>query len=54
MTRRVQRGQSAVEILIVLALLVLMLAVGPRSPLERLFQAFGDRYERYTHAMSLP
>lgn len=54
MRRRVPRGQSIVEILIVLALIVLALTAGPHSPLERLFEAFGDRYERYTHAISLP
>ncbi|MCC7059228.1 MAG: hypothetical protein IT508_03260 [Burkholderiaceae bacterium] len=54
MKRPAQRGQSSVEVLIVLLLLVLALTAGPRSPLERLFEAFGDRYERFTHAMSLP
>ena len=49
-----QRGQSMVEYLIVLLLFVLALTAGPRSPLERLFEAFGDRYERFTHAMSMP
>jgi len=54
MRRWTQRGQSAVEYLIVLMLFVLALAAGPHSPLERLFEAFGDRYQRFTHAMSMP
>ncbi len=48
------RGQSLVEYLVVLMLLVLVLTAGPHSPLEHLFEAFGDRYERFSHAMSLP
>ena len=39
---------------IVLMLFVLALAAGPHSPLERLFEAVGDRYQRFTHAMSMP
>ena len=54
MRRCTQRGQSAVEYLIVLLLFVLALTAGPRSPLERLFEAFGDRYQRFTYAMSMP
>ncbi|MCL4183618.1 MAG: hypothetical protein KJ011_09240 [Burkholderiaceae bacterium] len=54
MTARAQRGQSAVEYLLVLALFVLALTAGPHSPLERLFEAFAERYQRFTHAMSMP
>ncbi len=54
MMRPRQRGQSMVEYLIVLMLFVLALVAGPRSPIERLFEAFGDRYEHFTHAMSMP
>ena len=54
MRRQPMAGQSMVEYLIVLMLFVLALTAGPRSPLERLFEAFGDRYERFTHAMSMP
>ena len=50
----VQRGQSLVEYLIVLMLFVLALTAGPHSPLERLFEAFGERHQRLTHAMSMP
>jgi len=49
-----QRGQSMVEYLVVLMLFVLALTAGPHSPLERLFEAFGDRYQSFTHAMSMP
>ncbi len=54
MRRRTAGGQSALEYLIVLSLFVLALAAGPDSPLERLFEAFGTRYARFTHAMSMP
>ncbi|MCO5108384.1 MAG: hypothetical protein M9907_15080 [Burkholderiaceae bacterium] len=54
MRSRTQGGQSMLEYLIVLMLFVLALTAGPHSPLERLFEAFGDRYERFTHAMSMP
>jgi len=49
-----QRGQSAVEYLLVLMLFVLVLTAGPDSPLEQLFEAVGERYQRFTHAMSMP
>lgn len=54
MRRGKQRGQSVTEYLIVLMLFVLALTAGPDSPLERLFEALGDRYQRFTHAMSMP
>lgn len=54
MTASTQRGQSSVEYLLVLVLFVLALVAGPDSPLERLFEAFGERYQAYTHAMSMP
>ncbi|MCD6734838.1 MAG: hypothetical protein LT103_14730 [Burkholderiaceae bacterium] len=54
MRRQPMAGQSMVEYLIVLMLFVLALTAGPHSPLERLFEAFGDRYERFTYAMSMP
>jgi hypothetical protein len=54
MRRRSIAGQSMVEYLIVLMLFVLALTAGPHCPLERLFEAFGDRYERFTYAMSMP
>ncbi len=48
------RGQSTIEYLIVLMLFVLALSAGPHSPLERLFEAFAQRYQRFTQAMSMP
>jgi hypothetical protein len=49
-----QRGQSAVEYLAVVSLLALALAIGPDSPLEQLFRAFADHYQKFTYAMSRP
>ncbi len=54
MSRQSMFGQSMVEYLVVLMLFVLALTAGPHSPLERLFEAFGDRYQSFTHAMSMP
>lgn len=48
------RGQSITEYLIVLALVSMALVIGPRSPLEQLFEAIGDRYQRFTHEISRP
>ena len=47
-------GQSAVEYLVVVALLALALAVGPDSALELLFRSFDQRYQMFTYAMSRP
>jgi hypothetical protein len=49
-----QHGQSAVEYLAVVSLLALALAIGPDSPLEQLFRAFADHYQKFTYAMSRP
>ena len=49
-----QRGQSIAEYLVVLALVSMALVAGPNSPLERLFEAFGDRYQRFTEEVSRP
>ena len=49
-----QAGQSAVEYLVVVALLALALTVGPDSALELLFRAFDERYQMFTYAMSRP
>lgn len=53
-SRRASRGQSTTEYLVVLLLFVLALTAGPDSALEQLFEAFGERYQRYTQAMSIP
>lgn len=47
-------GQSLVEYLVVLSLVCLALAAGPNSPLERLFNALGDRYQRFSTEVSRP
>ncbi|MCM5572019.1 hypothetical protein M6I34_15990 [Burkholderiaceae bacterium FT117] len=49
-----QRGQSLAEYLVVLALVVMALTAGPNSPIERLFEAFGERYQRFTSEVSRP
>ena len=48
------RGQSAVEVLVVLSLLSLALVTGPESPLEQVFRAFAERFMSFSHAMSRP
>lgn len=47
-------GQSLAEYLVVLSLVSMALAVGPNSPLEQLFDALGDRYQRFTAEISKP
>ncbi len=51
---RAERGQSAIEYLIVISLFVLALAVGPDSALELLVRAVAFRYQLFTYAMSQP
>ena len=48
------RGQTVVEYLLVVVLFALAIVIGPNSPLERFFDAVGDRYERFTATISLP
>lgn len=48
------RGQTIVEYLLVVALFVLAITAGPHSPLEALFAAVGDRYQRFTETISMP
>lgn len=52
--RRANSGQSLVEYLLIVGLAVMVLAVGPSSPLQRVFDALGQRYQSYTEAMSRP
>ena len=54
MKTRQAGGQSIAEYLVVLALVSLALTVGPNSPLEQLFDAIVDRYQRFTHEASQP
>ena len=49
-----QHGQSLVEYLLIVGLTVMVLAVGPSSPLQLVFDALGQRYQSYTEAMSRP
>jgi hypothetical protein len=53
-TNRACRGQSIAEYLVLLSLVSMALAVGPNSPLEQLFDALGDRYQRFTAEVSKP
>ena len=48
------RGQSAIEYLVVVALLSLAITVGPLSPLESLFRGVAERYEKFTYSISRP
>jgi len=54
MNRVRSRGQSIVEYLLVVALFVLAITAGPASPLESLFAAIADRYQRFTESISMP
>jgi hypothetical protein len=54
MTRRTAGGQSIAEYLVVLALVSMALTIGPGSPLERLLEALGERYARFTYEASRP
>ena len=49
-----QRGQSITEYLVVAMLLVAALAAGPDSALQRLFEAFGEHYARFSYEASRP
>lgn len=49
-----QSGQSLAEYLVITALLVLALAVGPRSAMEQLFDAVAERYQRFSQEASRP
>jgi uncharacterized protein (UPF0333 family) len=46
------RGQSSVEYLLVLALVVVFLINGNPSPLQQFFDAVKGAYQRFTYAMS--
>jgi len=54
MNGRRWQGQAIVEYLLVVALFVLALTAGPRSPLESFFDAAADRYQRFTATISMP
>jgi hypothetical protein len=48
------RGQSMIEVLLILVLVVLALGAGPSSPLKKLGEAIRDRYAAYTESISRP
>jgi hypothetical protein len=47
-----QSGQSFIEYLVVVTVLMAGLLVGQPSPFEQLFKAFGDAFKGYAYAMS--
>jgi uncharacterized protein (UPF0333 family) len=53
LSKRRIRGQSSVEYLIILAVVVLVLVNGNPSPLQQFFDAMKGAYQRFTYAMSV-
>jgi hypothetical protein len=53
-TRHLSSGQSAIEVVLVLALVGLVFVMAPGSPLAQLASAFDTHYQRYTWALSQP
>lgn len=51
-TRAPARGQSSIEYIIVLALVVMVLVNGNPSPLQQFFDAMKGAYQKFTYAMS--
>ncbi len=47
------RGQSSVEYLIIVALVVMVLVNGNPSPLQQFFDAMKGAYQRFSYAMSV-
>jgi hypothetical protein len=47
-------GQAMAEYLIIMAIFSMVLLLGPNSPLEALFNAFADYYNRFSYAISRP
>lgn len=47
-------GQSSVEYLVVTVLLALALLSGAPSPLEALFRALSDGYQKFSYSISRP
>lgn len=46
------KGQISIEYTVILVLVVLLLINGDPSPVERLFDAMKEAYQRFTYAMS--
>jgi hypothetical protein len=53
-TRVRSSGQSMLEVLLILVLVVIALGTGPNNPLEKLGTAIRDRYAAYTESISRP
>ena len=50
--RHGERGQSSVEYLVIVALVVMVLVNGNPNPLQQFFDAVKGAYQRFTYAMS--
>lgn len=48
------RGQSAVDYLLVVALVAIALTAGVNGPMDRLAAAIGAHYQRFTWSMAQP
>jgi Tfp pilus assembly protein FimT len=53
MTRK-RQGFASIEYLVLLSIVVMLVAIGKPSPLERLISALQLAYQRFSFAMSLP
>jgi Flp pilus assembly pilin Flp len=51
-TGRRIKGQSSVEYLVIVALVVMVLVNGNPSPLQQFFDAVKGAYQRFSYAMS--
>jgi Flp pilus assembly pilin Flp len=51
-TRSRIRGQSSIEYLIIVALVVMVLVNGNPSPLQQFFDAIKGAYQKFSYAMS--
>jgi hypothetical protein len=49
-----QRGQVATDWLLLVGLVALALSIGADGPIAQLVDAIGERYGRFTWAVSLP
>ena len=52
--RPLRAGQSMVETLVITALVAILIAIGPSSPLESLVRAIGDAHGRSLDAAARP